>query len=69
MDKKSVFKTIIADFIEKPLAEVMPRALKIPTNVPKIISLLGARRTGKTYILFGIIHELRRVQKPFVPMF
>jgi len=58
--KKPVFKRIIADFIEKPLAEVMPRALKIPTDVPKIVSLLGARRTGKTHILFGIIHELRK---------
>lgn len=60
MDKKPVFKKIIADFIEKPLAEVMPRALKIPHDVPKIISLLGARRTGKTHILFGIIHALRK---------
>ncbi len=60
MDKKIVFKRIIADFIEKPLMDVKPRALKIPIDVPKIVSLLGARRTGKTHILFGIIRALRK---------
>lgn len=59
MDKKTVFRQIIADFIEKPLVETMPRELDIPTDVPKIVSLLGPRRAGKTHVLYHIINKLR----------
>lgn len=60
MDKKEVFKKIIADFIERPLAETLPRNFDVPTDVPKIVSLLGPRRAGKTHLLFHIINELRK---------
>jgi len=59
MDKKSVFRQIIADFIEKPLTETLPRELDVPTDVPKIVSLLGPRRAGKTHVLFHTIKQLR----------
>ena len=55
MNKKNIFRQIIADFIEKPLVETLPRAMEIPLDVPKIISLLGPRRAGKTHALFHII--------------
>jgi predicted AAA+ superfamily ATPase len=57
--KKQVFQQIIADFFEKPLDHVIPRDYKIPLDLPKIISLLGPRRAGKTYILFDLIKQLR----------
>ena len=58
-NKKLIFQRIIVDFFEKSLKDVRPRRIKIPTDVPKIISLLGARRSGKTYVLFDIIRKLR----------
>lgn len=60
MDKKTIFRLLIADFIEKPLSDVLPRAIEIPLDIPKIVSLLGPRRAGKTHLLFGIIQQLRR---------
>jgi uncharacterized protein len=60
MDKKTVFRQLIADFIETPLRETKARDLNIPTDIPKIISLLGPRRAGKTYVLYHIARALRK---------
>lgn len=60
MDKKPVFRQIIADFIERPLQAVFPRDISLPLDVPKIVSLLGPRRAGKTSVLFHLIGELRK---------
>ncbi|MDP5171238.1 MAG: ATP-binding protein [Bacteroidia bacterium] len=59
-NKRETFRRIIADFVSKPLADIRQRAIKIPLDVPKIISLLGPRRSGKTYLLYGTILELRK---------
>jgi uncharacterized protein len=60
MNKKQVFQRLISDFIEKPLDQVVAREIGIPEDVPKIISLLGPRRAGKTYVLYGLIKRLRQ---------
>lgn len=60
MDKKFVFRTLIADFMETPLRPSKSRDLNIPTDVPKIVSLLGPRRAGKTYVLYDIVRQLRK---------
>lgn len=59
MNKKIIFQQLIADFISKPLANIFPRELQIPEDIPKVISLLGPRRAGKTYVLFDLIKRLR----------
>lgn len=64
MDKKEIFKKLIAEFVGKPLLNSKPRALNIPMDVHKIISLVGARRTGKTHIMYHIIKELRKTVEP-----
>ncbi|MEI7597481.1 MAG: ATP-binding protein [Bacteroidota bacterium] len=56
---KSLFKNIIKDFIDKDLSFVKNRDYEIPINISKIVSIIGARRTGKTFILFSIIKKLR----------
>ena len=58
-DKKAIFQQIILDFFANPLKKIVPRDVNIPLDVPKIISLLGPRRAGKTYVLYGIIKQLR----------
>ncbi len=55
---KEVFKLLINDFFEKEL-KVKKRDIKIPLNSNKIISTVGVRRSGKTYILFDLINSLR----------
>ncbi len=57
--KKPIFQEIIADFLEQPLDHVLSRDFSIPLDIPKIISILGPRRAGKTYLLFDIIKQLR----------
>lgn len=56
---KELFKRIITDFVEKEIKGVMSREYKIPLDSPKIISLIGVRRSGKSSILFDLINRLR----------
>lgn len=58
--KKIIFQQIISDFFERSLDKVKSRDIVIPVDIPKIVSLLGPRRSGKTYLLFHTIHQLRR---------
>ncbi len=55
---KEIFKLLIIDFIEKEL-NVIKRNYKIPIDTNKIVSLVGVRRSGKTYILYETIQKLR----------
>ena len=57
---KEIFKILINDFFEKEL-KVIKRDITIPLNSNKIISLVGVRRSGKTYILYQLINQLREV--------
>jgi len=57
--KKEIFKVLISDFIEKELPAIYNRDISIPLNSNKIISVIGARRVGKTYFLFSLIKKLR----------
>ena len=56
---KEVFKRIITDFIEKEINNVKKRDINIPLDTDKIITLVGIRRSGKTFILFDLINTLR----------
>lgn len=47
---KEIIKKIITDFIERNLPEVKERYLNIPVDSGKVVSIVGARRTGKTYL-------------------
>ena len=58
MKKKEIIKSLIKDFHYKALPEFSPRAISIPLNLNKIISLIGARRSGKTYLLYQTIGSL-----------
>ena len=58
---RKIFKRVITDFIEKDLKNIRPRDINIPLNSQKIISLIGVRRGGKTYILYDLINKLRKI--------
>lgn len=55
---KNIFKQIISDFHSKPLRRVKDRDLCIDFDSPKIISIIGPRRSGKSFYLFGAIQKL-----------
>lgn len=56
---KEIIKTIINEQQKRVLPEIKPRTLEIPVNIQMIISLIGARRCGKTYLLYSVIKKLR----------
>ncbi len=55
---KKIFKTIIKDFQTKPLPDLVKRSLDIPLDSSKIITLIGSRRSGKTFSIYQIISDL-----------
>lgn len=56
---KETLKKIIVDFIERELPDINERDVEIPVNSGKIVSIVGARRTGKTFLLYLLIKKLR----------
>ncbi|MDZ7795381.1 MAG: ATP-binding protein [Spirochaetia bacterium] len=60
-----LFKTIIADFHQRKLpGPIIPRELTVPLDSGKIISIIGPRRTGKTWFLYSLIDKLRKTVDP-----
>lgn len=55
---KDIFKILIHDFFDKKL-NVVKRDIDIPLNSSKIVSLVGVRRSGKSYIFYQLINDLR----------
>ena len=56
---KDLFKTIIHDFQQTlPVKAVQPRELNVPVDSGKIVSLIGPRRSGKTYFFYQLINRL-----------
>lgn len=52
-------KQIIADAINKSLDHLRVREVELPTDVQKIVSVLGPRRAGKTSVCLQLIKVLR----------
>ena len=58
--RKDTVKEVIRDFHLESLPQTRPRDLKVPLNTGKIITLVGVRRAGKSYILYETIKDLIR---------
>jgi len=58
MEKKEIIKSLIREFHHRPLPKYTVREIAIPLNVEKIITLIGARRSGKTFLLYQLIDRL-----------
>ncbi len=60
MISRDTWIELIKDFHEKDLPEVIERDINIPTELPikRAITLIGPRRSGKTYVMFQLIKHL-----------
>ena len=58
-DKMSLEEVII-EFHKFGLPEMKERILGLPTNINKAVTVVGLRRTGKTYLLYQTIGKLLR---------
>src|SRR4030067_2838350 len=56
--KKEILKEIIRDFHVNPLLSLIERDITIPLRSGKVITIVGARRSGKTYVLFNLMDRL-----------
>ncbi len=56
---KEYYRELIADFFERDLSQIKPRETMLPDEPGRIVTLVGARRVGKTYLLFQHIQKLR----------
>ena len=55
---KAAIKNIILENQGLDFPVIIPRNIAIPTDLEIIVSLIGARRSGKTYILYETIKTL-----------
>lgn len=55
---KETIKFILSDFYEKSLPEAFDRNLELPLDLDKIVTLVGIRRSGKTYLLYRTMQRL-----------
>jgi predicted AAA+ superfamily ATPase len=58
MKKKYIIKTLLKDFIHSKRPAMVQREYNIPINSGKIISLIGARRSGKTFLLYQLMANI-----------
>jgi len=55
---KEILKSIIKESQEQKWPDVKPRKLQVEVNIPLIVTLIGPRRSGKTYLLYDVIKKL-----------
>lgn len=56
--RKDILKQIIADFHRASLPPSIHRQLDVPMGTGKIITIVGVRRSGKTYYLYQMMKQL-----------
>ena len=59
MKKKELIKQVIRSFHLAKKFDVVARDIELPVGSGKIITLIGARRSGKTFILYDVINKLQ----------
>jgi len=58
MKKKYIIKTLLKDFHASTLPPIITRDYQIPIASGKIITIIGARRSGKSFLLYQLIKKL-----------
>jgi len=58
MKKKYIIKTLLKDFHTATLPPIITRDYHIPIASGKIITLIGARRSGKSFLLYQLVKKI-----------
>ena len=61
---KEIFKQLIVDSQQREFGDIVQRDYQIPLDTKKIVSLIGIRRSGKTWLLYDLITKLRKRVSP-----
>jgi uncharacterized protein len=65
---KETLKQIIRTFHGKKPLKLNEREMKLPVNSGKIVSVIGTRRCGKTYLLYSVTEQLLLQKMPKTKM-
>jgi hypothetical protein len=55
---KETLKYVLVEAESRPLPTVAPRALQLPLTLRKVVTLVGIRGSGKTYLLYDTMRRL-----------
>ncbi len=58
MIERQTLRRVVAESLNRPLPDVIPRDISVDINSASIIALAGVRRAGKTYEMFSIMKTL-----------
>lgn len=58
---KELFKKIIKEFHEKGIPQIKNRNIDIALNSKKIVTIIGPRRAGKTYLLYQLAKQIKDI--------
>lgn len=58
---KEIIKTIIKDFHKRGIPELVKRNIELPINSGKIVSVIGVRRSGKTYLMYQTMQKINDI--------
>ena len=64
MSRTEDFRIVISEWFLRDLPEVFERDLSIPLNTKPIVSIVGPRRAGKTFVMYSLIRKLRERISP-----
>ena len=56
--RKEALKYVLTENTTRRFPATVPRSLELPLNTTKITTLVGIRRSGKTYILYDTMRRL-----------
>jgi predicted AAA+ superfamily ATPase len=52
MRREEDFRTVIAQWMDFSLPELLKRDIEVPFEGDLIVTIVGGRRAGKTYLMF-----------------
>lgn len=60
MSRVEDFKRVISEWFTRTLPNIHERDVEIPLDVDVVISIVGPRRSGKTFLVYSLISKLER---------
>jgi uncharacterized protein len=60
---KELLKTIIRNFHTRELPNAIERDIKVPLNSGKVVTIIGSRRAGKTFLLYQLMSKLKKKEQ------
>lgn len=59
VNRKDDFRQVISEWLLQDLPDVIDRGILIPMDTTTIVSIVGPRRSGKTFLMYGLIRKLK----------